>query len=144
MLIDANILLFAADSNSRFHRAAADWLLERLNGAARVGLPWLSLSAFLRIVTHPRASEHPLSPERAWAHVQEWLDLPAVWTPGPTARHADVLRGLILTYGITGNLVTDAHLAAIAIEHGLTVCSADTDFARFAEIRWLNPLSPAR
>jgi toxin-antitoxin system PIN domain toxin len=144
MLVDANILLFAVDTTSRFHRAAAGWLGEQLNGPRRVGLPWQSLWAFLRISTNPRASEDPFSPEQAWSYVEDWLGAVPAWIPGPTERHSDVLGRLITSYELRGNLVTDAHLAAIAIEHGLTVCSADTDFARFTEIRWENPLRQVR
>lgn len=142
MLVDANILLFAIDERSRFHASASRWVEKQLNGPARVGLPWLSLGAFLRIVTHARAFERPLAPERAWQYVRAWLEAGNVWIPTPTDRHADVLEDLITRYDIRGNSVTDARLAALAIEHGLTVYSADTDFARFAEIRWVNPLAP--
>jgi uncharacterized protein len=141
MLLDANLLLFAVDRSSPFHAAAAGWLTDVLNGARRVGIPWPSLAAFVRISTHPRASERPLSPEAAWRHVDNWLACDPVWTPSPTERHAEVLGGLVVSYQLRGNLVSDAHLAALAIEHGLTVCSADTDFARFREIRWVNPLA---
>lgn len=141
MLVDANLLLFAVDSASPFHEAAAAWLEATLNGERRVGLPWESLTAFVRVATHPRASDRPLRPDQAWVFVEEWLAAPTVWVPLPTDRHASVLGGLLGRYRLAGNLVPDAHLAAIAIEHGLTVCSADTDFARFTEIRWVNPLA---
>ena len=141
MLVDANVLLFAVDATSRFHEAAGSWLTDRLNGPRRVGLPWQSLTAFLRISTHPRASERPLTPEEAWSYVDDWLGAGASWIPLPAARHAEILRGLVTAYGLTGNLISDAHLAALAIEHGLTICSADTDFARFTEVRWEDPLA---
>jgi hypothetical protein len=141
MLVDANILLFAVDSSSRFHENASRWLTEQLNGPARVGFPWQSLVAFLRISTHPRASERPLPPDSAWAFVEDWMAAEPAWIPIPTERHADVLGALIETYELRGNLIADAVLAALALEHGLAVCSADTDFARFREIRWLNPLA---
>jgi toxin-antitoxin system PIN domain toxin len=143
MLVDANILLFAVDGMSPFHLPASRWLTDRLNGPRRVGLPWQTLAAFLRIATHPRASEHPLSPEAAWSHVEDWLGSGAAWIPMPSERHADVLGALVLSYQLRGNMIADAQLAALAIEHGLTVCSADTDFARFREIRWENPIQPA-
>ena len=143
MLVDANLLLFAVDRSSPFHGAAAAWLTGALNDARRVGIPWPSLAAFLRISTNPRASEHPLAPDDAWRHVEAWLACDPVWIPAPRERHAEILGGLVVTYQLRGNLVSDAHLAALAIEHGLTVCSADTDFARFREIRWVNPLVPA-
>jgi toxin-antitoxin system PIN domain toxin len=144
MLVDANLLLFAVDASSHLHEAAATWLTKAVNGRGRVGLPWLVLGAFVRIVTHPRASEHPLAPRVAWSYVEDWLAADTVWIPGPTERHAAVLGELVATYQVRGNLVTDAQLAALAIEHGLTVCSADTDFARFTEIRWVNPLAAHR
>jgi toxin-antitoxin system PIN domain toxin len=140
MLVDANILLFAADRSSPFHQSAATWLAARLNGPRRVGLPWESLNAFLRISTHPRAADRPLTPVQAWSQVDDWLGAAAAWIPSPTEHHAKVLGSLVGTYQLRGNLIPDGHLAALAIQHGLTVCSADTDFARFREIRWQNPL----
>jgi toxin-antitoxin system PIN domain toxin len=140
MLVDANVLLFAVDSTSPFHIPAARWLTEQLNGPRRVGLSWQSLAAFLRISTHPRAAEQPLAPATAWKQVEDWLAAEPAWIPLPTERHADVLGELIASHHLRGKLISDAHLAALAIEHGLTVCSADTDFARFREIRWENPI----
>jgi toxin-antitoxin system PIN domain toxin len=144
MLVDANILLFAVDQQSPFHDAAASWLTARLNGRTRIALPWQSLDAFIRISTHPRAVREPLSPRAAWSFVTDWLAAEVAWTPLPTAAHATVLGDLITTYNLAGNLIPDASLAALAIEHGLEVASADSDFARFREIRWLNPLQPSR
>lgn len=141
MLVDANILLFAVDERSPFHADAAGWLTEQINGPRRVALAWGTLGAFLRISTNPRAYRSPLGPDEAWDYVQDWLRHGTVWIPAPTERHADVLGGLIAKYQLRGNLIADAQLAALAVEHGLTVCSADTDFARFDEIRWLNPLA---
>jgi len=105
-----------------------------------VGLPWESLNAFLRIATNPRATPEPLSPTEAWGCVEEWLASRSAWIPRPTDGHAEVLGGLIQRYRVTGNLMPDAHLSALALEHGLTICSADSDFARFTEVRWENPL----
>ncbi len=141
MLVDANLLLFSADSDSPFHPAAAAWLTAALNGPRRVGLPWQSLGAFLRISTHPRASERPLTPQQAWTQVADWLSAGTAWIPQPTDRHSEVLGGLVTSYQLRGNLVPDAQLAALAIEHGLTLYSADTDFARFRQLRWENPLA---
>lgn len=106
-----------------------------------MGLPWESLTAFLRIVTNPRLGRDPLSPARAGHQVATWIDAPAAWIPTPTPDHARVLSELIEKHDVRGNLVPDAHLAALAICHGVPVCSADTDFARFGEIRWVNPLA---
>jgi len=140
VLIDANLLLYAVNEAAPEHDSAARWLAEQLNGERRVGLPWESLLAFSRVITNPRAVEHPLRPEEAWAFVEEWLAAPTAWIPAPTDRHADVLGSLIRRYHLSGRLLPDAHLAALAIQHGLAVASVDTDFARFTEIRWLNPL----
>ena len=141
MLIDANLLIYAVDASAPAHVRAADWLTERLNADHRVGIPWESLTAFVRIVTHPRAAAQPLGADEAWQFVEDWLAVPSVWIPGPTDRHADVLGTLVRKYRLAGNLVPDGHLAALAIEHGLQICSADTDFARFSEIRWHNPVA---
>ncbi|MCY7419746.1 MAG: PIN domain-containing protein, partial [Chloroflexi bacterium] len=110
------------------------------NGSARVGLPWQSLTAFLRIVTHPRALDQPMRPSEAWGHVDRWLRAPTAWVPTATDQHAIVLAALIERHEVAGNLVMDAHLAALAIEHGVALASADTDFARFPEVRWVNPI----
>lgn len=141
MILDANLLLFAVHAASPFHERARDWLTEQLNGAKRVGLPWQTIGAFLRIATHPRAFARPLPPATAWSVVADWLAADPVWVPVPGPRHGEILGGLIERYGVHGNLVPDAQLAALAIEHGVAVASADTDFARFAEVRWLNPLA---
>ena len=141
MIVDANLLLYAVDATAGQHERARDWLVGQLNGAERVGLPWPSLTAFLRIVTNPRASDRALRAEEAWALVDAWLAADNAWIPVPTDRHASVLGGLIKQYSLTGNLIPDAHLAALAIEHGVEIASADTDFARFNEVRWVNPLA---
>lgn len=141
MLLDANILLYAVDERSHVHTTARDWLTARLNGSERVGMPWQSLTAFVRITTHPRGLDRPLSPDRAWSYVDAWLEREVVWIPVETPAHHEIFGSLVTTYQIRGNLVSDAHLAALAIEHGLVLCSADTDFARFRELRWENPLT---
>lgn len=140
MLVDANLLLAAVNTQDPRHDAAVGWLTNALNGTRRVGLPWPSLAAFLRIATNHRAFRSPLDPDRAWAIVAGWLEADVAWVPAPTARHAEVLGELITTHRISGNLVPDAHLAALAIEHGLTIYSNDSDFARFPEVNWIDPL----
>jgi uncharacterized protein len=140
MIVDANVLLYAVDTSSPFHQSAKGWLESSLNEPARVGLPLASLVAFQRISTHPRACASPLSPSQAWSFVADWLDADATWVPVPGERHAEILRDLIVAGDLRGNLVTDAHLAALAIEHGVGVCSADSDFARFPQISWVNPV----
>jgi len=140
ILIDANLLVYAAVSSLAQHAAARDWLDEQLSGSGPVGLPWPSLLAFLRIVTNPRIFENPQPIGEAWNQVTAWLDCETAWVPQPTERHAEILGRLLVLPGIQANLVPDAHLAALAIEHGLTLCSTDGDFARFAAVRWHNPL----
>lgn len=141
MLVDANILLYAVDEDSVFHDRARDWLEGALNGARRVGLPWASLAAFVRIVTNPRAVRAPLAPAEAWAFVEEWLDAAVVWIPQPGRGYREILGRLVQQLDLRANLVSDAALAALCIEHGLTMVSADSDFARFPDIAWHNPLA---
>ncbi len=141
MLVDANVLLYAVDEDSRFHADARGWLESALNGSRRVGIPWSSYLAFVRIATHPRALREPLSPAEAWQFVEEWLDAPATWLPAPGRGHRDLLGRLILGLDLRGNLVSDAALAALCLEHGLQIVSADSDFARFTDVNWVNPVS---
>jgi uncharacterized protein len=140
MLVDANILLYSVDTASPFHERADDWLTGALNGTRRVGIPWMSISAFLRIATNPRAAAKPLTPTQAWEHVDGWLDAPTAWIPEPGSGHRQILRDLHLRLDLRAGLVADAVLAAICIEHGLEMVSADSDFARFADITWINPI----
>src|SRR5687768_15710013 len=114
ILVDANLLLYATLRESPGHERARDWLEDRINGSPRVGLPWPSLLAFVRIATHPRISRTPLSLRRAWGQVSDWLDRDPVWIPEATERHAIVLGSLLETAGLQANDVADAHLAALA------------------------------
>jgi uncharacterized protein len=141
ILVDANILIYATNAESDQHAGSRDWLDRKLSGPAPVGLPWASLLAFLRIATNPRAFRSPLTMLIAWRQVSNWLSSETVWTPQPTERHAEVLGNLLALPGVYGNLVPDAHLAALAIEHGLTLCSTDGDFARFPGLTWCDPLT---
>ncbi len=141
ILVDANLLLYARITDFAEHAKAYHWLVEALNGTARVGLPWSSLVAFLRISTNPRVFASPLSIDSAWNQVEEWLDCPCVWVPTQTGQHRQVLTQLLSTSRATGNLVPDAELAALAIEHGLTLVTTDGDFSRFANLSWENPIA---
>lgn len=143
ILVDANLLLYASYTDFTQHGAARRWLEERLNGRSRVGLPWPSLVAFLRVATNRRVFREPALLRDAWRLVETWLDRDVAWIPSPTDRHREVLSDLLSAPGVEGNLVHDAHLAALAIEHGLELCSADGDFARFPGLRWSNPLAAA-
>jgi hypothetical protein len=140
ILVDANLLVYARVSGMPQHAAARTWLDERLNGTTRVGLPWSSLTAFLRIVTNPRIFARPEPLTAAWAQVEAWLGQDAAWIPVPTDRHQTVLGTILARTRGGPDLVPDAHLAALAIEHGLTLCSTDGDFARFPGLRWDDPL----
>jgi toxin-antitoxin system PIN domain toxin len=141
ILVDANLLLYATVSDFDEHARARVWLDSRLNAPARVGLPWPSLLAFLRISTNPRVFPRPLPMKEAWRRTAAWLALPNVWIPDATERHEELLGDLLAGVAASSKLVPDAHLAAIAIGHGLTLCSTDGDFARFPELRWENPVS---
>jgi uncharacterized protein len=141
ILVDANLLLYAVVSDYPQHAAAHAWLDARLNDYPRVALPWPSLLAFLRISTNPRLFSNPFSMADAWRRVERWLDVDNVWTPVPGDRHRHILGGFIGGPAASPKLVSDGHLAALAIEHGLVLCSTDGDFARFPGVRWQNPLA---
>ncbi len=140
ILIDANILVYASVVGCPQHEAARQWLDAKLSGDAPVGLPWASLLAYLRLTTNPRVFTPPVAMDAAWSRVSAWLACDAVWIPEPSERHAAILERLLKLPGDHANLVPDAHLAALAIEHGQTLCSTDGDFARFPDLKWLNPL----
>ncbi|MEI8095551.1 MAG: TA system VapC family ribonuclease toxin [Spirochaetales bacterium] len=140
ILVDANLLVYAAVQEMPQHEAAKAWLDQKLNGYAPVGLPWASLLGFVRLTTNPRVFSQPLSLADSWAIVRGWLDCPKVWIPLEAADHAAVL-GHLLPFAEPGaNLVPDLSLAALALANGLTLCSTDADFARFTPIKWENPL----
>lgn len=140
MIVDANILLYAVDETSPFHEAASSWITQALNGSQRVGIPWQSSWAFLRIATNPRAMIDPLTPNEAWEYITDWLEAPAAWVPAPGRGHREILRSLTVDLDLRAGLVSDAALAAICIEHGSAIVSADSDFARFRDLRWINPV----
>lgn len=140
MIVDANLLLYAVDSTSPYHPSAAAWLESVLNGDIAVGLPWQTLGAFVRISTHPRVQERPLTGVEAWAYVDEWLATGPAWIPPATEATARIYGELCAKVPITGNLVPDAMLAALAIEQGVEVASHDADFARFPGVRWYDPV----
>lgn len=138
-VVDANVLLYAVNVDSPHHRGARDWLDESLDGGDAVGFTWVVLLAFLRISTHPAIFAAPLTSDDASAVVEGWLDRPAAVVVEPTARHLAVLRGLLAETGSAGNLVNDAHLAAVATEHAAELASYDADFSRFGGVRWFRP-----
>jgi uncharacterized protein len=138
-LVDANVLLYAVDRGAEHHRAARATLDDALTGNETVLLPWVSLLAFVRLVTHPTIYEHPLSPDQALDVVAFWLDRPAAVVPDADARHVHRLRELLGATGRGGNLVNDAHLAALALRYGATVLTYDNDFGRFPGVSWVRP-----
>ena len=139
-LPDVNLLIYAADDASPDHRTARRWLETELSGSETFAFTWVVLLAFVRLTTSRRVFERPFSVGEALDVVDGWLGQPSVTVIGPTDRHAAVLRELLAPVGAAGNLTTDAHLAAVAIEHGAVLCSADRDFARFSGLKWVNPL----
>ena len=140
ILVDANLLLYAYNPRAEQHEKSRIWLEAALSGPELVRFAWLTLWAFLRIATNPRVFERPLSAAEATTAISSWLDQPAAGVVEPGARHWDVLRGLVREGQATGALVMDAVLAAIAIEHGATLCTTDRDFSRFANLKWSNPI----
>ncbi|MDP9065847.1 MAG: type II toxin-antitoxin system VapC family toxin [Pseudomonadota bacterium] len=140
ILVDANLVLYAEDALSPQHEAARTWWDAQLSGASPVRLSWGVLCGFIRISTSSRVFERPLDLDQARSRVQSWLDQPCVRLIHPTERHWTVLQELLKEGQALGNLVTDAHLAALAIQHGCTLMSTDGDFARFPKLKWSNPL----
>ena len=140
ILVDANLLIYAWDTDAIHHKSALAWWDGELGSSARVGLPWEACLAYMRVVTNPRIFAKPQSVGRAWIQVEKWLANENVWTPTPGEKHPEILGRLLRNLGGGAKLIPDAHLAALAIEHGLTLCSTDGDFARFAGLRWVNPL----
>ena len=140
ILIDANLLLYAYDSAAPQHAAARRWLEEAFSRPEPVLLPWASILAFLRISTNPRAWLHPLTTGEAASITDDWLALPSVTIPLMTERHWPILRQILSESQVRGPLISDAHLAALAIEHGATLCTSDRDFARFKDLVVQYPL----
>jgi uncharacterized protein len=140
ILVDANLLIYAIDADSPRHRAARRWLEETLSGTTRVGLAWIVTLAFVRVTTRAGVVRTPLRPEAALAYVNSWIDQPFVTPVAPGIRHWPIFRQLVAATGTAGNLTSDAHLAALAIEHGGAVYSTDNDFRRFPGVEHVNPL----
>lgn len=139
-IVDANLLLYASDEQSPRHRAARSWLERQLSGQETIAFTWVVLLAFLRLSTNPHVFMRPLSSEQAFDVLDRWLGQPCVVIIHPGDRHAAAVRELLEPLGTAGNLVNDAHLAALAIEHGAELHSCDSDFSRFSGLRWINPL----
>ena len=143
ILPDANLLLYAYHPRAEQHEASRAWLKGACSGSELVRIPWLSLWAFLRISSNPRVFEQPLSSEEAGAAVSSWFARPNAGILEPGERHWEILRGLLVEGQSAGPLVTDAVLAALAIEHGVTLHTTDRDFSRFTGLKWQNPIASA-
>jgi len=139
-LIDANILLYAVNEDAPLHKPARAWLEKVLSGTETIAFAWVVLLAFLRLGTRSAVFPRPLKPVEAFELIESWLSQPCATVVHPGERHARILRNLLEPIGTAGNLTTDAHLAALALEHGAQLCSCDGDFARFPGLRWLHPL----
>lgn len=137
---DINLLIYSHNDKSPHHRQARDWWEGLLNGQAPVGLAWVAMSGFIRLMTSPRVMEKPMSAKQATSCVRDWLDVAPVRIIHPGDRFAELFFGYLVSLGVAGNLTTDAQLAAIAVEYQAELHSADTDFHRFPGLRWRNPL----
>ncbi|MEQ1912687.1 MAG: type II toxin-antitoxin system VapC family toxin [Vicinamibacterales bacterium] len=138
---DINVLIYAYDSESPFHEQALTWWQNCLSGTEPVGLVPVVLFGFVRVSTSPRAFRHPMATTEATGHLRSWLGQPIAQMLTPSAQHVEQVVGLLDQIGTAGNLVTDAQIAAVAIEYDATVHTSDTDFVRFPGVRWLNPIS---
>lgn len=141
IIVDVNVLIYAVNRDAPQHKKAHTWLESTLSGTETLGLAWNVLLAFLRLTTRAGIFQKPLPVATAFDLVDAWLSLPAVVPVEPTVDHCRILRDLLLPVGSGGNLTSDAHLAALAIEYGAELCSSDSDFARFPRLRWRNPLN---
>jgi len=141
ILPDVNLLLYAVDTEAPRHEQARGWLEGALSGTEEVGFAWAVVLGFVRISTNPSVFEEPLGADQAFGYVEEWLARPVVLTLSPGSGHVALMRELLERLGVAGNLTSDAHLAALAIEHGAELCSSDTDFARFRGLRWSDPIA---
>ena len=138
-IIDLNVLIYAVNKDSTHHNQARSWLETQLNGTESIGIPWLVILGFIRIMTNGRIFPNPLSVEQATDLVDAWLATPLVRIPGPEPGHWDLVKELILETGAAGNLTSDIHVAAIAIGHGAKLITLDADFSRFKGLRWEKP-----
>ena len=140
ILVDVNLLVYAHDASAKHHSKAITWWENQLNGAQMIGLSWVGLLGFIRLLTNPRIFQNPYPPTELLATVKTWLEQPHVKIIHPSEHHFTLLAHLIEEVGTAGNLTTDAHLAALAIERGLILQTTDADFARFPGLKWKNPL----
>ena len=142
IIVDANVLLYAYNVASEHHARCRDWLEATLSGTEPVGLPWQTVLAFIRIATHPRVFQRPLPAHEAIAVVDEWFACPQVTVVEPSGGYWALLKRQLVDAQVTGALVTDAALAALALEHGAKLCTTDRDFTRFRGLKLSSPTDP--
>jgi hypothetical protein len=140
---DVNLLIYAYNSDAPHHSDAKGWWEDLLSSDEPVGMPWVTMLGFIRLMTHSAVLLTPLPAAHAIAHIRSWHTRPNVSVLEPGQRHLEVLGRMFKALGTAGRLTTDAHLAALAIEHQCELCSNDADFARFSGLRWRNPLTDA-
>jgi len=141
-VIDANVLLYAYNTDAPQQRSASQWLRRLLDSGEIIGLPWVTIWAFVRISTNPRIQTDPLPAKEAFAIVRDWLSQPGVVALHPGPRHVEILEKLVRDFGASGPLVADAVVAALALENGAVLASTDHDFRRFPDLQWVNPIRP--
>ncbi|MDF1659460.1 MAG: type II toxin-antitoxin system VapC family toxin [Verrucomicrobiales bacterium] len=137
---DVNLLVYAYNAEAPFHLESKAWWEGAVNGSERIGIPWIVSTGFIRLVTHPRVLANPVSPDLAVRWVESWLEYDHISPVNPSHEHLKILKQCLANAGVGANLVTDAHIAALAIEYQSKVYSNDNDFSRFSDLNWVNPL----
>jgi uncharacterized protein len=141
IILDVNILIYAVNQDAPLHSRAKSWLEATISGKEMIGISWTVLLAFLRLTTRPGLFSNPISVDAAFDVLDSWLEQPSVTLLDPGPRHRIILREILAPMGSGGNLTSDAHLAALALEHRAELCSSDHDFLRFPGLKWRNPLA---
>ena len=141
IILDVNILIYAVNRDAKLHSRAKSWLEAALSGTETIGIPWIVILAFLRLTTRAGLFRNPMPMDAAFDVLESWLEQPPVIIVDPGPRHRTILRGLLAAIGTGGNLTSDAHLAALALENRAELCSFDQDFLRFPDLKWRNPLA---
>lgn len=141
IILDVNILIYAVNRDATLHARAKSWLEAALSGTETIGIPWIVILAFLRLTTRPGLFRNPMPMDAAFDVLESWMEQPPVIIVDPGPRHRTILRGLLAAIGTGGNLTSDAHLAALALENRAELCSFDQDFLRFPDLKWRNPLA---
>jgi uncharacterized protein len=140
IILDVNILIYAVNRDATLHARTKSWLEAALSGTETIGIPWIVILAFLRLTTRPGLFRNPMPMDAAFDVLESWMEQPPVIIVDPGPRHRTILRGLLAAIGTGGNLTSDAHLAALALENRAELCSFDQDFLRFPDLKWRNPL----